>query len=299
MFDLPPALCRWQQHYRRLPGETRADRFGCGIIVHPPGQPGRVNFHRPDAFTLVWLLQGAGDYEDTSGLRFRIQAGEAFLRLPDRCHSSRADAEAGVWIEFFVHLPVESYTALRCCGPLASAPVHWHLGFPSSLSRAARALLAAMPDEAGIDIPHCHLLLLDFIHQAWRVHEARSGDGQQVSLITQAAARLRSHLDRTLSIEALANELGLGFEHLRKLFRSHLGQSPAAYRRQHRMEHAELLLTEPDLAIADIATAVGYGDLFAFSKAFKQHSGSSPRAWRLAAATRRRKSGGEEPIPAR
>jgi two-component system, response regulator YesN len=32
--------------------------------------------------------------------------------------------------------------------------------------------------------------------------------------------------------------------------------------------------------IADIAEELGYSDAFAFSKAFKQHTGLNPRDWR-------------------
>lgn len=47
-----------------------------------------------------------------------------------------------------------------------------------------------------------------------------------------------------------------------------------------RMQRARELLTEGQLSIRDIALEVGYDYLTNFSKAFKRHSGLSPRAFR-------------------
>ena len=47
-----------------------------------------------------------------------------------------------------------------------------------------------------------------------------------------------------------------------------------------RMQRARELLLEDQLRIRDVAIEVGYDYLTNFSKAFKRHTGQSPRAFR-------------------
>ncbi|HUP24158.1 MAG TPA: AlkA N-terminal domain-containing protein [Thermoanaerobaculia bacterium] len=91
--------------------------------------------------------------------------------------------------------------------------------------------------------------------------------------------------------EGLANRLGLGERHLRRLFDRHLGASPAAVARTRRVHFARRLLEETPLKIADVAFASGFGSLRAFNEAFRAAYGVAPRQVR----TRRSGAG---PAPA-
>ncbi len=59
---------------------------------------------------------------------------------------------------------------------------------------------------------------------------------------------------------------------------------PLVYVTECRMDGAEALLSDTDLAIAQIAEYVGYADAFGFRAAFKRHRGLSPSVFRAAAA---------------
>jgi AraC-like DNA-binding protein len=52
------------------------------------------------------------------------------------------------------------------------------------------------------------------------------------------------------------------------------------------MDEAEVLLSDTDLAIAEIARSVGYADAFGFSAAFKRLKGLSPSGYRATTAAR-------------
>ena len=56
--------------------------------------------------------------------------------------------------------------------------------------------------------------------------------------------------------------------------------SPMTYVRQVRMRKAQALLMRPRARVAEVGAAVGYSDLYHFSKAFKQSVGMSPRNYR-------------------
>ena len=71
-------------------------------------------------------------------------------------------------------------------------------------------------------------------------------------------------------------------EYLRKLFRSQIGCTPAAYLERLRIEHAVKLLTAnrtPRYTVSDIAELCGYYDANYFTRVFKKHMGVSPREY--------------------
>ena len=81
-------------------------------------------------------------------------------------------------------------------------------------------------------------------------------------------------------VEAFASRLGVGGRHLRRLFESHLGASPAAVARASRAHFARRLLDETDLKIADVAFSAGFRGLRQFNHAMLAAFRAAPRELR-------------------
>lgn len=90
------------------------------------------------------------------------------------------------------------------------------------------------------------------------------------------------------SLERLAERLGVGPRHLRRLFMRHLGASPAAIARTRRLHFAKQLLDETDLPITEIALASGFGSVRRFNDTFKAMYRRPPRELRRRPRTGRR-----------
>ncbi|MDI3405110.1 AraC family transcriptional regulator [Streptomyces cavernicola] len=86
------------------------------------------------------------------------------------------------------------------------------------------------------------------------------------------------------TVGALAAESGVSRALFAKRFSETMGRPPLTYLTECRMDEAETLLSDTDLAVAQIARTVGYADAFGFSAAFKRHRGLSPTAFRSQAA---------------
>jgi AraC family transcriptional regulator of adaptative response / DNA-3-methyladenine glycosylase II len=82
------------------------------------------------------------------------------------------------------------------------------------------------------------------------------------------------------SVDDLANKLGLGSRHLRRLFLQHVGASPISFAQTRRLQFAKRLLDETNLPITEIALAAGFGSLRRFNTAFRQTYGRAPRELR-------------------
>jgi AraC family transcriptional regulator len=91
---------------------------------------------------------------------------------------------------------------------------------------------------------------------------------------------IREHIDEPLDRETLASVAGFSIPHFHRVFRAHVGESAISYVRRVRMERAGRKLRMGAVDITQVALAAGYDSHAAFSKAFKQHFGLSPREFR-------------------
>lgn len=85
------------------------------------------------------------------------------------------------------------------------------------------------------------------------------------------------HADYMLKINVskIAERLNLDRTYFSALFRKRMGESPKQYLQRYRMEQALPLLRHGH-SVTKTAQAVGYDDIYTFSKMFKQHFGISP-----------------------
>jgi len=85
---------------------------------------------------------------------------------------------------------------------------------------------------------------------------------------------------REIDSAALARVSGLSADHLARQFKSVMSMTPIEYLRRFRVAKAMDMLKATGMPIADIATAVGFGDISIFSRVFKQTVGVSPAVFR-------------------
>lgn len=101
----------------------------------------------------------------------------------------------------------------------------------------------------------------------------------------QIAGHIRQHPEVTWRIDALALESGYSRSRFTRLFAEANGLPPRAFITRCRLERACTLLGESAMSVSEIAFALGYSDVYFFSRHFKEGLGISPLAWRRARAT--------------
>ena len=82
------------------------------------------------------------------------------------------------------------------------------------------------------------------------------------------------------SVEALAERLGIGERHLRRLFEQHLGASPIAVAQTRRVLFAKQLIHETTMPMTEVALAAGFGSIRRFNEIFLKLFGRPPSALR-------------------
>jgi AraC family transcriptional regulator len=95
--------------------------------------------------------------------------------------------------------------------------------------------------------------------------------------LQQAIDYIHTYLDRDLSLAELASVINISPTYFAGLFKQAMGISPHQYVIQQRVEHAKLMLSKTDLAIADIALQVGFSSQSHLTQQFKRLTGITPK----------------------
>jgi YesN/AraC family two-component response regulator len=107
--------------------------------------------------------------------------------------------------------------------------------------------------------------------------------GVEDPLVAQILAYLESRLAEGISLRDVADAFGYSPAHITALVRQATGRAVMPWLVEMRIARAKRLLTETDMAVTQVAAAVGLGDPSYFSRQFRQVAGMTPMAWREAA----------------
>jgi len=91
---------------------------------------------------------------------------------------------------------------------------------------------------------------------------------------------LSNNLDKTLSLQDMADQANLSKSHFSRLFREQTGFSPTDYFIHLKVQHAAMLLSFTDKTVREISYEIGYKDPYYFSRIFKKVVGLSPTDFR-------------------
>ncbi len=120
------------------------------------------------------------------------------------------------------------------------------------------------------------------IRRAYKKHSFVDGESSNHAdeCITQAQQWLLQHYQKPLDSLSLADYCSLSVRSLNRRFKAAAQMTPGDYLAQIRLEVAQGLLKESNLAIAEVGFAVGYQDSSQFSRLFKKHLGQTPSCYR-------------------
>lgn len=98
--------------------------------------------------------------------------------------------------------------------------------------------------------------------------------------IAQVQIWLQDNFARSVRVQELARQFNMSVRTLNRRFRTAVGRAPLEYLQEVRLNNARDLLKQTNLTIAEIAALCGYQDAAFFTRLFRKHFQSSPRAYR-------------------
>jgi transcriptional regulator GlxA family with amidase domain len=98
--------------------------------------------------------------------------------------------------------------------------------------------------------------------------------------IKETEEYLQRSFDRDVSIDSLADRIGMGPRNFIRRFKAATGRVPGAYIQTLRMSAAKEMLEHGAASIQAVSSKIGYDDMAFFRSLFKRHTGMTPAEYR-------------------
>jgi transcriptional regulator GlxA family with amidase domain len=108
-----------------------------------------------------------------------------------------------------------------------------------------------------------------------------------IGTIERAKEYLLEHFTQEVSLQDLARHCYVSPFHFTRLFKLFYGYSPFSYLQQVRLKHAEMLIRNTELPVADVCFRSGFKRIDYFSSIFAKQHALSPAKYRAKACSRR------------
>ncbi len=250
--------------------------YTCGYETCKPGHSYGPALR--SGYLIHYVLSGRGYYR-LNGTVYRLEAGDAFLIRPDELIYYEADKKnpwTYTWVGF-QGVKIKSYLERTS---LLSSPV-FHYGKDDRIRLCHEKMFEASHLPANRELMMNSILYeYLFLLASKFPREQLSPREKQIGYVEEVLKYMESNYPQSISIQSLADSLGLNRSYLHRLFKSATGASPQEYLLDLRMEKACVLLRETDLAVSIISLSVGYEDTLYFSRLFRKKKGMSPSRYR-------------------
>lgn len=225
--------------------------------LHPGHKwgPGSVNY-----VLIHKILRGRGTLY-ARGQIYHLTAGDAFIIMPGEIADWIADKQ-DPW----------SYCWIGFTGNLASEFDQ----LPSVFSAPKWMFSHLTPDIIDPDDNLEYLLAGDLLHLYGTLIKSKK---QRQDHVMRAIEYIRAHFAEDLTIQQIADHVGLNRDYLARLFKKKTGKTIQEQITKVRIEEAFRCLYL-DMSIKEAAARSGFKDTANFSKLFKKREGVSPKQWK-------------------
>jgi len=228
-------------------------------------------------YQLLYNPEGEGWFQSTHCPRTRLKAGDMFLLFPGEWHSYHPDPRIG-WKSYWIGFKGRNMDDRVRAGFLTPDKPIYHIGYSDVIESLYRKAYEAAVEEAAYSQQLMAGLVNHLIGKMYSLERnIELGQNlQQVTMIGKARLRIRESIESSVTIQQIAEELGVSYSNFRKLFKEYTGLSPATYQQELRLLRAKELLTTTDLSVKEIAYRLNFESPDYFSSKFKAKMGCKP-----------------------
>ena len=244
------------------------------------------NLHRGrelNEYQLLYLTEGSGTFHSATVKEAKLTEGDLFLLFPGEWHSYHPDPKTG-WKSYWIGFKGRNMDDRVRSGFLSPVKPIYHVGFSDEIVH----LYKEAYDSAVIEAAYSQQLMAGIVnHLIGMMYSLErniqlSHNQSHVDMISRARLCIREALESDLTIQQVAEEMGVSYSNFRKLFKEYTGLSPATYQQDLRLQRAKELLSTTDLSIKEIAYKLNFESPDYFSAKFKAKTGRRPSELRPA-----------------
>ncbi|NDI35204.1 helix-turn-helix domain-containing protein [Chengkuizengella sediminis] len=218
----------------------------------------------------VWDGQGKVIVNDQV---FQVSKGSCFLFRPGDFTSATHDPQNPLTISY-IHFSLKKQPEQI---PVRYRVIKNKMDFQTILTSYVRLML----NEQDYAIEEAQLILKQLMIHLLRSDQDSGDDVQQKQhhlkeSIFEVANYIHEHPSEWFSLEELASRAQISPRYFSLKFKELIGKSVREYMIESRIERAEYLLYYTGMNVTEVAGALGYEDIYFFSKQFKKYRGYNP-----------------------
>ena len=232
-------------------------------------------------YQLLYITEGEGIFNSAHAKDIPLKAGDLFLLFPGEWHTYHPTGKNG-WKSYWIGFKGKNVDDRVKAGFLSVDKPIYHVGFSADIIRLYEEAYKRAQEET----PYSQQILAGIVNHLVGLMYALersmelSKDHTRVDMINLARLRIRESLEVDLTIQQVAEELGVSYSNFRKLFKEFIGISPALYQQDLRLQRAKELLATTTLSIKEIAYRLRFESPDYFSSKFKIKTGKKPSEFR-------------------
>ena len=231
-------------------------------------------------YALIYLLQGAGTYQDVNSQRIPVSAGDAILIFPEIGHTYGPTLKQN-WNEIHFVFDGPVFKLWRDKGILSPEKPVFHLGPYPEWDKKFRNIIC--PENSHDPAEPLETLgrFIQLLNTVLTKNQDIPTSYERHEWLSKSQKLLSFHNDSGwLTVQEVAIQTGLSYDNFRKLFSTHTGQSPGQFQKRRKIDYACACLYQAELSLKIIASELGFFDEFHFSKTFKKIVGCAPSEYR-------------------
>jgi len=117
-----------------------------------------------------------------------------------------------------------------------------------------------------------------------QVSVSLASQASEMTSLRELQIWIAEHLDKTLSVEDLADRMAMSVRNFERVFTREVGTTPSQYVLQLRVEAARRQLERTDRGLKSVASAAGFGSVDVMRRAFVRLLGITPSRYRESSA---------------
>ena len=232
-------------------------------------------------YQLLYLLEGEGFFRSTTCGEQKLKQGDIFLLFPCEWHSYGPLPGSG-WKSFWIGFKGKNMDDRVENGFLSPQKPIYHVGYSAEIISLFKTALQAAMEEAAYSQQLMAGIVNHLIGLMYSLERniQLNRNHAHVEMINRARLEIRENLEEDLSIQQLAEKMGVSYSNFRKLFKDYTDISPALYQQDLRLQRAKELLSTTSMSIKEIAYRLRFESPDYFSSKFRAKTGLKPSDFR-------------------
>ena len=234
-----------------------------------------------DEYQMLYLMEGEGVFTSEHIKEQKIKSGDIFLLFPGEWHSYHP-LENSKWKSYWIGYKGKNMDDRVKYGFMSPEKPIYHVGYSAEIIQLYDSAMKAAKEEAAYSQQRLAGIVNNLIGVMYSKERniILNRDRNKVDIINKARLIIREKLESRITIQEIAEQMGMGYSNFRKLFKEFTGVSPALYQQELRLQKAKELLSTTNTSIKEIAYQLNFDSPDYFSSKFKMKVGCKPSEYR-------------------